>query len=398
MAYYFVDVSIASHGIGCLIGVSEAVIETLNNEDLFNSRIRVHLIDYKKCNESEIDFWSPGEYEQTWKVIRRLDSLPKPHKFKTGDRVKLNKNCKIPPSVSHVAEDIHNIDELTVSYPYYYSWGGVTYSVVGFRSPGYEAWCPEDILELVESDVSKSNDYGWKVGDWVYVKNHPASGIPYSLEGSELVQIVDPNVYLKQGGLNDHTHLIRFKDKVIGVSCIEGQFSLNHHYKDKGRWRVGDCPYASNNYAGNGLPLNVYTKVRIVDDVKSIFATGMLESNDWTHIVELVDYPGVYYRVNYKSADFRNQHPDEDVPLPEKPCSEEHYFESVTVSGTSATVVGNNFPYGTTTTTTISTYPQAPEECLEKKNGIQILKLQKPKTLKPKNHGNSIKLRKYCIS
>lgn len=379
MAYYFVDVSAATHGIGCLTGVSEAVIETLNNEDLFNSRIRVHLIDYKKCNESEIDFWSPVEYEQTWKVIRRLDSLPKPHKFKTGDRVKLNKNCKIPPSVSHVAEDIHNIDELTVSYPHYYSWGGVTYSVVGFRSPGYEAWCPEDILELVESDVSKSNDYGWKVGDWVYVKNHPASGIPYSLEGSELVQIVDPNVYLKQGGLNDHTHLIRFKDKIIGVSCVEGKFSLNHHYKDKGGWCVGQYVYATNSYVGNGLPPNVYTKVKIVLDINTIYASGMLDTNDWTHIVELADVPGAYYRVNYISADFRLQPPN----LPEKPCSEEHYFESGTLSGTSGTIVMNDFPY-VTTTTAIYSYPQAPEECLEKTNGIQILKLQKPKTLKPK--------------
>lgn len=394
MAYYFVDVSMSSHGIGCLTGVSEAVIETLDNEDLFNSRIRVHLIDYKKCNESEIDFWSPGEYEQTWKVIRRLYSLPKPHKFKTGDRVKLNKNCKIPPSVSHVAEEIHNIDELTVSYPYYYSWGGVTYSVVGFRSPGYDKWCPEDILMHADID-KKSDDYGWKPGDWVYVKNHPGCAIPYPLERSELVQIVDPNVYLKQGGLNDHTHLIRFKDKVIGVSCIEGKFSLNNHYRDKGGWCVGQYVYATNKLGvGNDLDLNCYTKVKIVPDINTIYASGMLDVNDWTHIVELADYPGVYYRVNYISADFRLQPPN----LPEKPCSEEHYFESVTVSGTSATVVGNNFPYGTTTTTTISTYPQAPEECLEKTNGIQILKLQKPKTLKPQKDGNSIKLRKYCIS
>lgn len=392
MAYYFVDVSMSSNEIGCLIGASNAVIESVN-EDLFGSKIYIHLVDYKdSARWSSTRFTSPSRKEGTWKIIKKLNNVPKPHRFKIGDLVKLNKDFKIPLGVGHIADSIYNINELVISHFHYYDWEGVTYAVVGFEN-GYGGWCPEDILIHADIDT-KSDDYNWKPGDWVYVKNHPGSGIPYPLERSELVQIVDPNVYKMQGGLNKHTHLVRFEDKILGVSCIEGQFSLNNHYKDKGNWCVGQYVYATNELGvGNGLGLNFYTKIKIVPDINTIYASGMLEVNDWTHIVELADYPGVYYRVNYKSADFRLQPPN----LPENPCSEEHYFESGTLSGTSGTIVMNDFPY-VTTSTTIYSYPQTPEECLEKTNGIQILKLQKPKTLKPQKDGNTIKLRKYRIS
>lgn len=399
MSYYLVDVSKSTHGIGYLTDAKCAVIESLD-EDLYDARIKVHLVDYKQCRDSVTTFDSPSKQVKTWKIEKELNSLPSAHRFKVGDKVFLKKEP--PPSdISHVYDAVYFRSEhepITVSLLYYYEWNYKTYAVVGFND-SYGGWVPEDLLEhytTTRPDPERDKG-GFKVGEQVLVNVYQGCGIPYPLDRDETVTIVDDSYSYIAVGSDQWTHVAKWNNKYVKLDYVRGKFRhapKSMYYKDKGGFSKGEYVYATN-CGGNGLKREMHL-VRIVDDSYAKDATGLMDHQDWTHVVQ---QDGLYYKVNYKTAKFtyaETVNSCKEISLPNAPYYGTTSHGTITSTGTVVTtdiypgyegyfrdVLASEHPIYDKH---YARYHNIPEPIPEKETKIQILKLQQPIILKSKKH------------